>query len=173
MPEGQPPAALAAALAALQRQAPPFLSPLQAVPLQLGVGAQLQVWQGQFPPPEAIERYEKVQPGAFNRMIAMAEFAQATQAEDARRAQDYARGAHIRGQWLGAVTTLFAMLGCMFCVWLGVRSAMAGVFIVAAVFLSVPVMAVANSLVESSRSPSAKDLFKAAQAAAPASPPKS
>ena len=33
----------------------------------------VQLWQGQYPPPEAIEHYEKVLPGSFDRMIAMAE----------------------------------------------------------------------------------------------------
>ena len=34
---------------------------------------EVQVWQGQFPPPDAVEKYEAVLPGAFDRIVAMAE----------------------------------------------------------------------------------------------------
>ncbi|HUC12454.1 MAG TPA: DUF2335 domain-containing protein, partial [Stellaceae bacterium] len=47
-----------------------------AVPMPLALmGAQqsVRLWQAPYPPPEAIERYEKVLPGSFDRMIKMAE----------------------------------------------------------------------------------------------------
>jgi uncharacterized membrane protein len=52
----------------------------------MAVAAQVQLWQGQFPPPDALERYEKLLPGAFNRMMVMAETAQTNQAADIKRA---------------------------------------------------------------------------------------
>jgi len=80
--------------------------------------AQLHVWEGQFPPPEAIERYERVLPGAFDRIIAMAEASQRAQSADTKRAHHYAQADTRRGQWLGAATTWTAMgaaLGCRSC----------------------------------------------------------
>ncbi len=60
--------------------------------------AQLHVWEGQFPPPEAIERYERILPGAFDRIIAMAEASQQAQSADTKRAHDYAQADTRRGQ---------------------------------------------------------------------------
>jgi hypothetical protein len=44
----------------------------------------MQVWQGQFPPPDAIERYEKVLPGCFDRLLKMAENQITIQAKETR-----------------------------------------------------------------------------------------
>ena len=41
----------------------------------------LELWQGPYPPPEAVERYEKISPGTFNRLITMAENLQNAQIE--------------------------------------------------------------------------------------------
>ena len=66
----------------------------------------VQLWQGQYPPPEAIERYEKVLPGAFNRMIAMAEKLQAAQIEEAKRANAYTHSDTKRGRVCGVIRLL-------------------------------------------------------------------
>ena len=105
---------------------------------------QLQVWQGQYPPPDAIERYEAVLPGAFDRMIRMAEGTQSAQirvVEDGLKAtaRDVARG-----HWLGFITSLAAMCGA-------IGSVLLHQPWVAGAFLSVPVMAVARALVESAK----------------------
>ncbi len=118
--------------------------------------AQLHVWEGQFPPPEAIERYERVLPGAFDRIIAMAEASQRAQSADTKRADDYAQADARRGQWLGAATTWLAMGSAVGCIVLHGNSW------VAVAFLSVPVMAVAKSLIESAISRSASQIHDAA-----------
>jgi uncharacterized membrane protein len=102
---------------------------------------QVQVWQGQFPPPEAIREYENIQPGAFNRMITMAEEAQKAQISSLQRAQEYQRRDAKRGHLLGAAISLVAMGLSVYC-------AIHGQSVVAGLLLSVPVMAVARSLIE-------------------------
>jgi uncharacterized membrane protein len=121
--------------------------PNAAGPVQVQL-AQLHVWEGQFPPPETVERYEKIQPGAFDRIIAMAEAAQRAHWADTKRAHDYAQADTRRGQWLGAATTWLAIGAALGCI-VFARNSWAAV-----AFLSVPVMAVAKSLIESAKSPS-------------------
>lgn len=112
-----------------------------------GIQAQqtLQLWQGQYPPPDAVERYDRVLPGAFDRMIGMAERLQAAQIDETQRALEYTRADTRRGHWLGFVIAGLAMLGAFGCLELQFPW-------VATVFLSVPVMAVAKALIESARS---------------------
>jgi Predicted membrane protein (DUF2335) len=114
---------------------------LVAPPQQLAQ-AQLQAWQGQYPPPDAIERYEKVLPGSFDRMITMAEELQAAQIGESGRVVGYTNAASRRGHYLGAGTMVVAM-GC----------ALAALYLgngwVAGAFLTLPVMGVAKSLGDS------------------------
>ena len=105
----------------------------------------LQIWQGQYPPPDAVEHYERVLPGSFDRMIGMAERLQAAQIDGTKRGQDYTRDDTRRGHWLGFAIAVLAMLGAFGCLELKYPW-------VATVFLSVPVMAVAKALIESARS---------------------
>lgn len=137
------------------------------VQLQLpGIIQQAQHWQGPYPPPEAVERYEQVLPGTFNRLISMAEQLQQAQIEQSRTALEYSKEDVSRGHWLGFVTTAAAMIGAIVCAGLGQPY-------VACLFLSVPVMAVAKALVETSKAPSPTDIIKAAQTTQPpqATPP--
>ena len=73
----------------------------------------MQSWQGPYPPPEAIERYEKSLPGTFDRILSMAErmeAAQIAQSADALRSQaNDVRRAHYLGAGLGA----FAIAGAI------------------------------------------------------------
>ena len=131
----------------------------------------VQLWQGQYPPPEAIEHYEKVLPGAFDRMIAMAERLQAAQIEESRRAHDYAHSDNRRGNWLGFSATVIAMICALGALAFNYPS-------VAGAFISVPVLGVARALIESARRSSPIDLLAAAAPQpsenippAPASPP--
>ncbi len=117
---------------------------LRAAPSVL-FGVQTQVWQGQYPPPEAVERYERVSPGAFDRMIRMAEQLQAAQIENLRRAQEYLQTDTRRGHWLGWSVAILAMGGALGCLALGYPW-------VASLFLGIPVMAVAKALIESVKS---------------------
>jgi uncharacterized membrane protein len=110
---------------------------------------------GPYPPPEAVERYEKVLPGSFDRMIKMAEQLQAAQIEETRRALEYAQADSRRGHWLGWWVAIFAMVGAVACLQFNYPW-------VAAVFLSVPVMAIAKAFVEATKSQASTDAFKAA-----------
>jgi len=103
---------------------------------------QVQVWQGQFPPPEAIERYEVVHPGAFDRLIRMAERQQEATIASTQQAMTYQANDVRRGHILGAVVTLAAMAGSGF-------AALHGATAVAVVFLGVPVMTVAKAFLDS------------------------
>lgn len=115
----------------------------------------VQLWQGQYPPPEAVEHYEKILPGAFDRMIRMAEQLQAAQIEETKRAQELTQADTKRGHWLGFCATIAAIAGAVSCTlfgwpWVGVA------------FVSVPVMAVAKALVESTKRESSSELLRAA-----------
>jgi uncharacterized membrane protein len=110
---------------------------------------QTHVWQGQFPPPDAIERYEAVLPGAFDRLMKMAEEQQAAQIAQAKQANDYHRADIRRGHWLGAGVTLIAMSCALIALDMGS-------VVVATLFLSVTVMAVGRALIETTRSQQSK-----------------
>ena len=144
-------AALAMRQVALGGVGMPMMIPMGAVAQQ----QQVQVWQGQFPPPEAIERYEKTLPGTFNRMVTMAEQLQAAQIEDSRRAMELARKDTKRGHYLGFFVAIAAIASALGCVALGQPW-------VAALLVSVPVMAVAQALVASSRSETPSQVIQAA-----------
>jgi uncharacterized membrane protein len=102
------------------------------------------MWQAPFPPPQAVCEYEQILPGTWNRLLGMAEKAQAAQILTIRNAQEYYRRDTKRGQVLGIVAMLAAMGCAIYCVsmkqpW------------VAVAFLSVTVMAVARSLIEAAQ----------------------
>jgi len=122
-----------------QRSRPPV--PGGAFPGQL-LFAQQQLWQGQYPPPDAVERYEQTLPGAFNRIIVMAEQLQAAQIEINENAVDYAHRDTVRGHWLGFVLATLGMAGSLGALVLGSPW-------VAGLFLALPVMSVAKALVDS------------------------
>jgi uncharacterized membrane protein len=88
----------------MQPVLPRFMLPFQQ---------QIQLWQGQYPPPEAVERYEKVLPGAFNRILTMAEGLQAAQIREAEHTNNYAHSDIRRAHYLGALIAIFAMLGAL------------------------------------------------------------
>jgi hypothetical protein len=82
----------------------------------------------------------------------MAENLQAAQISQSQLALTSQASETKRGHWLGFVTTGFAMIGAVACVAIGQPW-------VAGLFLSVPVMAVARALIETTKAPSAKDLI--------------
>ncbi len=110
------------------------------------VSLQLQQQHPLFPPPDAIQAYEKVLPGAFDRIIKMAEKAQRDQAESVVSANESVQKDVMRGQLLGASISIVAMAFAMWCVFLHEA-------VVAAIFVSVPVMGVAKALIDSARAP--------------------
>jgi uncharacterized membrane protein len=118
----------------------------QSVPflLHAAQAIQQQLWQGPYPPPEAVERYDKVHPGAFARILTMAENMQAAQIEQSKIALQNAHSDIRRAHWLGFCVGALALIGAVVIglwgnVWL------------AAAFLAVPVMGLAKALVESTR----------------------
>jgi hypothetical protein len=89
------------------------------------VGQAVQIWQSPYPPPDAVERYEKICPGAFDRILGMA-------------------CAH----WLGFVVAIAALIAAIVSLLFGDNPWVAGLC------LSVPVMAVAKALIDSAKAPS-------------------
>jgi uncharacterized membrane protein len=105
----------------------------------------VQIWQSPYPPPDAIERYEKVCPGTLDRILGMAERLQEAQltqaATNARAARDDTRRAH----WLGFAVAIAALFAAIVSLLLGDNAW------VASLCLSVPVMAVAKALIDSAK----------------------
>ena len=118
------------------------------VPGQLVLGIQQQSsWQGPYPPPEAAERFEILHPGAFGRILTMAEREQTARIESVNQAQRFQSSDVGRGQWLGAAVSVLALGAAIVCArlgypWLG------------GACVGVPVLAVALALVQSARQPS-------------------
>jgi uncharacterized membrane protein len=152
------PAVLAQLAAGAQRQALPYAAGL--------VQTQMQVWQSQYPPPDAAERYEKILPGSFDRIIGMAERLQAAQIDTTQRAQNYAMRDTRRAHWLGWSIAFLAMLGAFGCMLLNYP------WWLAAAFLSVPVMGVAKALIETAAPRSQTQLPPQIPPTPPPSPPK-
>ena len=124
---------------------------------------QVQQWQYPYPPPEDIKEYEAVLPGAFDRMMKMAE-----QAIDSERIEkESLRVNSMTGTLFGGLITIAAMACSLVCVF-------RGAFWVAGAFLSVPVMSVAKAFIESTRSPShSSSATVSSQAQNPTAPQKS
>ena len=131
-------------------QAPPTPVELVFTPISQTDGAaqavvlQAQFWQGQFPPPDAVEVYERVLPGSFDRMIRMAERQQDAQIDLSGHALRGTRDDTRRGQWLGAGITAGAVVGAVVC-------AVIHQPVVAGLLVAVPVMSVARAMIESAR----------------------
>lgn len=126
---------------------PPGVIPTEFAPvLPPGFGPfvsqQVQVWQGQFPPPEAIERYVAVQPDSFDRIIKMAERQQESAIDAAAKVQGYQHRDTKRGQYLGFAVTFAAVIGAAYC-------GMTDHVVVAVALVSIPVMTVARALIDS------------------------
>jgi len=102
---------------------------------------QFQVWQGQFPPPAAVREYEDVCPGAFDRLITMAENQQRLAAEAGQDARDKQGHDIRRGQVLGASVTLASIFGALFCAYIQQPW-------VATALVAVPVMSVAKAFLD-------------------------
>jgi len=129
---------------------------------------QIQFWSAPFPPPQAVREYEQVAPGTWNRILEMAEESQASQISTMRSAQEFCRRDTKRGHVLGVIVTLSAMACALCCAYIKQPW-------VAAAFLSVTVMTVARSLVETAHSVShlqglAKPAASASENAKAASP---
>ena len=124
-----------------------------------GILQEGQHWAGAYPPPEAVERYERVLRGSFNRMVTMAEQLQAQQISQAYFVLRNTQRDNRRGHWLGFLTTILAMVCALGCLFLDYPW-------VALAFVSIPVMAAANALVESAKAPTTTELKAAKKAVA-------
>ncbi len=51
---------------------PRFAMPMQ-IPAAIMAQQTVQIWNGEYPPPDAVKAYESVLPGAFDRMMKMSE----------------------------------------------------------------------------------------------------
>lgn len=151
----------AAANAAMASSLPPYM-----IPPNMGqstiIAAQhhQQAWNAPVPPPEAAERFEKICPGSFERMLRMAEREQENQIELsqkqlevatyisheqvnlARRAQDLLAQDTKRGHWLGAGISVLAMIGGMIAIFY--QQPYIGV-----AFLSLPIATIVIAFVKS------------------------
>lgn len=121
------------------------------------------MWMAPFPPPHAVIEYEAIVPGTWERLLRMAEEAQAADILNIQNNQEYHRRDIKRGQCLGVLALFAAMVSAIYCVrwnqpW------------VAATFLSMTVMAVARSFVESIRGRATGP--HSGDGSAPAPPPK-
>jgi uncharacterized membrane protein len=108
----------------------------------VGVQQAVQIWQSPYPPPEAIERYEKICPGTFDRMLGMAERLQAAQIKQTETSNQFIQNDTRRGQWLGFAVAMAALIAAIVVVLIGNPW-------VASLCLSVPVMAIAKALIDS------------------------
>jgi len=97
-------------------------------------------------------------------MVTMAEKLQDAQITQSNRITCNTRAENKRGQWLGVTTKVMAMIGAVLCAWIGYPW-------LGAAFLSVPVMAVAKALVETTKIPSSRDIVRATETASSASAP--
>ena len=147
-------------------QLPPYMIPQglgQNLGHILGIAQhQQQSWAAPVPPPEAAERFEHLCPGAFDRMLTLAEKEQASQSELAhkqadtaalvakeqivlaKRAQDFLARDTKRGHWLGAGISAVAMAG-------SVTAAIFDQIAIGLALISVPVMTVAVALINANK----------------------
>ena len=122
---------------------------------------EVQVRQGQFPPPDAVEKYEAVLPGAFDGIVAMAERLQEARIAEARYTQEHRRDDILRGHWLGFAATALAIAGAISFTVVGALTGTDGPYWVAVALIGVPVMAVAKALVDSARRSAGREAMHA------------
>lgn len=111
---------------------------------QFGFSAQQTLYQGPFPPPEVIERYEQLMPGTFNRIVSMAEENQRAQIDLNQQGLDATKDDMRRGQFLGFTVAMAGVAGAIFF----------GAFhqpLLAGAFLALPLMGVATALINSAK----------------------
>src|SRR6185437_4061045 len=111
------------------------------VPGAVMLGIQ-QHWQAPLPPPDAVERYEKILPGAFDRMVAMTEQGQAATIRQVDEANRYRFREMRRGQYFGTSVAVLAIAGA-------VSMAVLGHATVAALLLGPPMLSISYALVSS------------------------
>lgn len=111
-----------------------------------------QEWSAPLPPPAALEQYDKIVPGGADRILQMAERAQAHRMECERIALECGRleiGPSLkmgsRGQWLGWTLAVIAIVGAAAC---GIWGAP---WQVSVALVGVPVLGAVQAIVEGRR----------------------
>ncbi|HYU11182.1 MAG TPA: DUF2335 domain-containing protein [Stellaceae bacterium] len=101
-------------------------------------------WQGPIPPPALIQQYNQVVDNGAERIMQMAEKAQAAEIEMGRAWVAENR----RGQWLGASVSMLALVLAAALGAFGLHSgAPLGFYILPAALVSVPVFAVVRAII--------------------------
>lgn len=95
----------------------------QSQSAELRVQAMMQAFSGPLPPPEALERYNQILPGAAERIIAMAESQHAHRQELEKHVIKSNVAAQKLGTILGFVVAMTVVLGGMFLVYEGKNGA--------------------------------------------------
>jgi uncharacterized membrane protein len=103
-------------------------------------------WAAPIPPPEVLERYERIVLGAARRMVAMAEREQEHRHDLDRRTLDDAAARARRGQWMALVAALAFLVG-------GVIVTVAGHPAVGGVILGAAVVSVGGAFAVGHRPP--------------------
>lgn len=102
-----------------------------------------QQWSGPIPPPAMLAEFDRVVPGAAERILRLTEQETGHRIEWEKKALDANISESRRGQWLGAGISALAVTGA---VW----AALAGVhYVVPIALVGVPVMAIARAIVDS------------------------
>ncbi len=86
---------------------------------ELTIQAVSRSFSGLLPPPEALERYNQVLPGAAERILAMAESQQVHRQGLERTVVASNTRAQNRGPWLGFIVAMTAVLGGIFLIYSG------------------------------------------------------
>lgn len=124
-----------------------------------------QVWQGPLPPPAALREYEEILPGAFDRILKLAENAQSNQHTQTMQAMAFTQMDMKRGHWMGFSFAVGCGIGAI------ALAATTAAIAVPIGLLSVPVMAVAQTFFTKRKGPEQSTPSKAPEGPA-AEPPR-
>lgn len=99
-------------------------------------------WAGPIPPPAALEHFEQVLPGGADRIVRMAEQEQSHRIECEKVQMTAMIADTRRGQFLGAVVAILALLGAVLNSYLG------GPWQVSMALVGVPIAGVVRALID-------------------------
>ena len=100
-----------------------------------------QQWSGPLPPPAALEKFNQIIPGGAERILAMAEKEQAHRIEYEKIGLPETVNESKRGQYLGAVISVAAVLGAVFTAYIGSH------WVVSVCLVGVPVLGLVRAIV--------------------------
>ncbi len=97
-------------------------------------------WSGPIPPPEALERFNQIIPDGANRIVAMAEKEQTHRIEYEKEGLTATVKETKRGQILGAIISIVAVLGAIYTASIGSH------WIVSMVLVGIPVLGIVRAI---------------------------